>query len=83
MKKETIICDIKDCKNEDAIEAVLQVIFMTNQTDGRPLKRPSINQFSIDSCRSCRSKIIEGWKLVGFGAQGHNTYELVEMEKVK
>ena len=75
MKKETFICDIKDCKHEAIhIDVTLQVIFTTDQTEGRSVD-PYLSIGSIDLCDECMYKILQGNYVYGCGAQGYNEYK--------
>lgn len=75
MKIEKLICDVDNCitNNEDVKSVDLQVIFETNQTDGRSCK-PYLSNEKVDLCTNCRQKILDNNYLHAYGAQGHNTY---------
>jgi len=68
-------CDIKNCKEKDARNTKLQVIFTTNGLEGKPCS-PYIEHHHIDICKECFSKILSGAVIFAYGAQGHNTYEI-------
>ena len=78
MSKEEIVimhCDIEKCesKNATAYNGMLQVIFTTEQTEGRPIKPHPIN-VNLDLCLSCFQKVCEGHAIFASGAQGYNNY---------
>ena len=74
MKIETYRCDIDNCNNDvDTIGMSVQVIFTTDQTEGRP----TINHFStdkLDLCNDCKGRLLNGNYIFAHGAQGCNTY---------
>lgn len=78
MKKEITIytCDI--CKSEipkDTLTVVTYPVrFITEQTEGRPCE-PYISPTKLDLCPHCLRKVI---KIEACGAQGYNTYKIVE-----
>ena len=71
MKK--YICDI--CKAKDASEkgVSLQVIFDTEQTEGRGCP-PYLSMVDVDICKDCYQKILGGNAVFASGAQGYNDY---------
>ena len=74
MKKiiEKVYCDI--CNEKATAHKVLQVIFTTEQTEGRPCK-PYLNfPNELDLCDDCLGKIMEGNYVFASGAQGYNDY---------
>lgn len=74
MKTTNYKCDIKHCNN-DAIykEKAFQVIFTTEQTEGRSIK-PSPEDAKIDLCEECHKIMCSGKQIFAEGAQGHNTF---------
>lgn len=75
MKTETvsITCDISDCGNPNAKPDKIQVIFESDQTEGRPVD-PYLSMESFDLCSTCKAKILKGNYVFGYGAQGVNTF---------
>jgi len=75
-------CDI--CKNadvkqdSDGRDVRLQVIFTTEQTEGRSCK-PYLSLAKVDICPACLKRVIAGEALWGHGAQGWNTYYFKEL----
>ena len=71
------ICDI--CKNklnqnnEIKLKFNIQVIFHTEQTEGRNVN-PYLSNEKIDICQKCYNKVLEGNYIHGNGAQGCNNY---------
>ena len=85
MSKEEIIimhCDIEKCesKNATAYNGSIQVIFTTEQTEGRPIKPHPLN-VKIDLCSSCLQKVCEGNAIFASGAQGYNRYWFKHLPK--
>jgi len=72
-KIETYICDV--CKKSIPIpaKADMQIIFVTEQTEGYPSK-PYFQLKTLDICDACKNKALEGHYLFGAGAQGYNDY---------
>jgi len=78
-----MICDI--CKKEYFTQAVKkpseikitqvsrQVIFLTEQTEGRSTK-PHFSAETFDACPECTTLALKGKAIYGAGAQGHNRY---------
>jgi len=75
MKITTTIvkCDILDCGKENSKEHKLQVIFETEQTEGRSCK-PYLSNELVDLCDECFSKVLKGQYIFAYGAQGYNKY---------
>ena len=72
MKKTISFCDL--CKKEGATEdKAIQVIFKTDQTEGRSTK-PYLSHEEIDICPACMDKVLDGNYIMGAGAQGYNRY---------
>lgn len=76
-KIEYHTCDIEGCKkNADKISATIPIKFMTEQTEGRGVK-PYLSLETIDICDFHYRIIIDENRMpVGYGAQGHNQYNL-------
>ena len=75
MREETIkiTCDIHNC-SDDAKGAKVQVIFLTEQTEGRSTD-PYLQIAKIDLCENCYKNILKGAAIFATGAQGYNTYK--------
>lgn len=74
----TIICDVHKCQNKvnDFVQGKLQVVFTTEQTEGRSIA-PYMTEAMLDVCDEHIGQMIKERKmLTGSGAQGHNTYTL-------
>ena len=72
MKKTQTFCDI--CKNEKKIlEKKIQVIFTTEQTEGRSCS-PYLSMEKIDICQKCLDSVLRGNYLIGSGCQGYNNF---------
>lgn len=72
----TYSCDV--CKKtltlkEAQAEKKMQVIFVTEQTEGYPSK-PYFTLMNMHICPSCISKCLEGNYLFAKGAQGYNDF---------
>ena len=77
MKETKIICDI--CGKEHAKNYPnVQVIFTTEQTEGRSCKN-YIDIVSIDLCNECRDYQIMGNYIMATGAQGCNQYSFINI----
>ena len=82
MKEEKIYCDIKNCKNEipnvkNYTKKQLDIIFTTEQTEGRPTK-PYLTRENLDLCDNCYEKVLRENYIYGSGAQGYNEYKFWE-----
>lgn len=77
MKSEIFTCDIKNCKNVASHkEKPMQVIFTTEQTEGRSVT-PHLSNVTIDLCDEHMNKLVEESKYIrASGAMGHNDYQL-------
>ncbi len=74
MKKEIFTCDIKGCDSEASKkQQLLQVIFETEQTEGRSSPPYLVDQ-SIDICKKHFDHLLTGHCLFASGAMGHNEY---------
>ena len=79
MKKEIIQCDI--CKKEsfnktDILTYSLQVIFTTEQNEGKSVE-PYLDNVNIEMCNDCYKKLLETRTyIIASGVMGHNTYKL-------
>lgn len=78
MKKEAHLCDINKCQKNIEVddgkkEVKMQVIFSTDQTEGRSV--PFYFDFVvIDLCGECYKKALEGNYIFAIGAMGFNEY---------
>lgn len=74
MKKTEYFCDVHICSNKAILkEHPTQVIFITEQTEGRACK-PYFSNEKLDLCDRCAKIMLKGFYLHAEGAQGHNTY---------
>lgn len=71
MKVVKCHCDI--CNAEGVKNVDIQVIFTTEQTEGRSTKPYLYNQ-NIDICDDCLQKRLKGESLYAQGAMGFNKY---------
>jgi len=72
MKTIQLSCDTcKDIANFEAVE--IQVIFMTEQNEGRATK-PYLCIQKLDLCGYCQDKILKGNYVFSEGAMGYNRY---------
>jgi len=77
MKKEIFNCDVCGLEGDVIIKKDIQVIFTTDQTEGRSIE-PHLSMEKIDICKSCLNKVVQGNYLWGYGAQGYNKYYFKE-----
>ena len=80
MKTTTVSCDVCGDTKHTKTEICLDVIFTTEQTEGRG-SAPYLSNQKMDICPTCLSRILEGNYLFAHGAQGHNTYYFKDNEK--
>lgn len=74
MKTEFYTCDIEKCGNtKDVKKLRLQVLFTTEQTEGRSVPT-YLSDETLDICNSCLEKIKSGNYVYAHGAQGYNTF---------
>jgi hypothetical protein len=74
MRTEKYHCDIKGCDKEAEVKGQeLQIIFTTEQTEGR-LVKPYLQMEKLDICAACLLTVLSGEAIWAHGAQGHNTY---------
>jgi len=69
-------CDIKNCKknvSEERKQKSFQVIFITNQSDGRHAD-PYFDVLKLDICNECLKVALSGGAIYAAGAMGHNSY---------
>lgn len=68
----TCTCDV--CKKEATIlDKTIQVIFTTEQTEGRSVK-PYLCDKKMDLCEDCMKRRLSGESIFANGAQGYNSY---------
>lgn len=72
MKTTTVSCDVCHA-TKDIKEKTIQVIFTTEQTEGRYIA-PYLSDCKMDICACCLNKVLKGNYLYGRGAMGFNTY---------
>lgn len=67
-------CDV--CKSTTDVQCALQlqVIFTTEQTEGRPIAPYRLNTKKMDICSDCMNRVLDGEAIFAHGAQGLNTY---------
>jgi len=83
MKRTIFTCDIRDCgETTDISEVHLDVIFTTEQTEGRTVPN-HICKERLDLCPKCHAKVLQGNYIFAHGAQGHNTYYFPHKEARK
>lgn len=73
MEVKTYYCDV--CKERVNLNffAKIPVIFVTEQTEGRPIK-PYIDMATLDLCDTCKDRVLDGNFIFAAGAQGYNRY---------
>lgn len=72
-KEEIFRCDVCKSPIQKATKTDMQIIFVTEQTEGYPSK-PYFQLKTLDICDACKNKALEGRYLFGAGAQGYNDY---------
>lgn len=78
MKTEVYTCDIRGCDRKALHKGTkLQVIFTTDQTEGRSC-RPYLDNVTIDICDECMAKVLDGRAIYASGAMGHNQYSIAD-----
>jgi hypothetical protein len=77
MRKETYTCDICEKKVENHVEKDIQVIFLTEQNEGRTIK-PYMDNVKIDICDACMEKRMGGGSIYATGTMGHNDYHFAK-----
>ena len=78
MRENITVVKCDTCKENMASHSQptdLQVIFTTEQTEGRSTK-PYLSMQKVDLCDKCKAFILEGHYVFGSGAQGHNDYHI-------
>ena len=69
---ENVYCDI--CHKKATTYKMLQVIFTTEQNEGRPCKPYLSYPEALDLCDDCLDKIMKGNYVFASGVQGYNDY---------
>jgi hypothetical protein len=69
--KTVVTCDV--CKLSEATNTKMQIIFLTEQTEGRPTGAHFVID-ELDICPSCLKVALAGNYLFAEGAQGYNRY---------
>lgn len=79
MKTEIITCDV--CKSSEKVieNKSMQVIFHTDQTEGRSVK-PYLSIEQFDVCEKCIDTVLKGNYIHGDGAQGYNNYSFAKIK---
>lgn len=87
MHSESWKCDIDGCDNdvpENNRGIRMDVIFTTEQTEGRGVEPYISKTTSLDICKSCLGRVVKSGKYIrAHGAQGYNTYEIQDGENGK
>lgn len=73
--KTTYVCDICNSENDYNCERNMQVIFYTEQTEGRSVK-PYLSKVDMCVCNECLAVVLEGNYIHAHGAMGCNKYYL-------
>lgn len=73
MKKETYICNLCGKDEVDKKEQTIQVIFTTEQNEGRATD-PYLAMEILDFCDLCWRDVLEGKAVFAKGAMGNNRY---------
>lgn len=74
MIKTKYFCDVcEEELEENADKTKIQVIFTTEQTEGKGVE-PYLSMQSIHICKKCMKKVCEGNYIWAYGAQGYNNY---------
>lgn len=76
MKKtiEEYYCDVCKKQTQDVLPKIkIQVIFTTEQTEGRSIK-PYLSNQDLEICGLCQDHVLKGNYIFGHGAMGHNDY---------
>lgn len=74
---EKYFCDICKKETNNITTKTIQVIFQTEQTEGRNCK-PYLSNVNLDICPECFKKILNGKAVLAWGAQGYNEYKINE-----
>ena len=76
----TYICDVCSLESEKNCMNKMQVIFFTEQTEGRATK-PYISNVDICVCIDCMAIVLKGNYIKAHGAMGYNKYDLEDVNK--
>ena len=69
----TYHCDVCKVITPTQNTLKIQVIFTTEQTEGRPCD-PYLTDKNLDLCEMCLKAVLKGNYIFGSGAQGYNAY---------
>lgn len=58
----------------------ITVVFTTDQNDGSGCK-PYLSNENIDLCPDCIEKLVNSYPVIGYGAQGYNTFKFRNEDK--
>ena len=78
---EIVTCDICGKKDNEIQLENLQIIFTTEQTEGRSCE-PYLIKEQLEICPECLGKIVNGKSILyGSGAQGYNKFWLKNVKE--
>lgn len=80
MGKRTVTsyyCDVCEKQTTKENEINIQCIFITEQTEGKPVN-PYLSNQNIYLCFSCLNEVLKGNYIFARGAMGYNTYYFKE-----
>lgn len=72
-KPDVHFCDVCNAEMSKPNHEMIQVIFTTEQTEGRSVK-PYLCNCDFDICSKCHDIILDGNYLYAHGAMGFNNY---------
>lgn len=73
MKHEYYSCDVCQSSEKPVTLRKMQVIFTTEQDEGKSVK-PYFENKEVDLCDSCYKKALQGQYLFADGAMGYNKF---------
>ncbi len=83
MEKIIITCDLCDKEKTDIKKYNMQVIFETEQNEGRTTE-PYFSNIGLDLCKSCYQSIIDERQYISAtGAMGQNNYFIKDLDNNK
>lgn len=77
MQKTTSFCDLCSQTNDTVKNCQVNVIFTTDQTEGRSTA-PYFSQVKMDICKACKDRALTGDTIWAAGAMGYNNYSFKE-----
>jgi hypothetical protein len=84
MKKEIHYCDVCEKQDNSLIcYPHLNVIFLTEQTEGRNCDPYLSTENDIEICKDCNNKMLQGNFIYATGAMGYNKYFFKKQLKIK